>query len=727
MQRYHWLSAILATLLVNLPGPIQASEIQYPDTMKCQQEDDYHGTKVKDPYRWLEDTNSLAARYWIEAQNKLTDSFLSDNELKNNLQNLLGKVSKFEHYEVPFHIGEKICFLKNSGLEEQDILYIKENEEAKPRVLLDPNKLSKDGTTSLSGYSISYDCKYLAYGLSNAGSDWQKWYVRNIKTGIDTEDLLEGVQYSSASWTRDNKGFFYSRYDKSEQSKDTGSKNYFHKIYYHRVGQKQADDVLVIENKEEKEWGFYGQVTPDGNHLIIKVWDGFKPNNRIYLKDLRDQNSKIVKLLDKGDARYDYVASHGSKFWFRTNLEAPNGRLVLVDISKDDPAVEETIPENNSILQSVSIVGGHFFCHYLENAFSKIVEYKTSGKKVGVVKLPGLGTVQGFWGDLHDKTTYYSFTSFNTPATIYAYNIKTRKTKLKFKPKLNFDPDSYKTEQVFVDSKDGTKIPLFITYKKGLKKNGRANTVPTFMYFYGGFNRSVVPVFSSSMIAWMELGGIYAQPCLRGGGEYGEDWHKAGMKKNKHNGFDDIIACSNWLIKRGYTNEKKLCIAGRSNGALMAAVSLLRRPDLFGAVCMNSGVFDMFRFHKFTIGWSWTAEYGSPDNPDDFKYLAGYSPLHNVILGKQYPPSLIITSANDDRVLPFHSYKFAAALQNGQQGENPILIRIETKSGHGHGMSNSQLTNEWVDKLCFLVKTLNLEEQVDSYFKKENRDQDINH
>lgn len=688
-----------------------ASSIKYPVGITVKQVDTYHGTVVQDPYRWLEDPHSKETKTWIERENKITENFLKGIKIRNALKDRLNSLWDYPKHSIPFEQGGRLFYLKNTGLQDQDVLYVKNKNAKQDRVLIDPNKLSEDGTVSLSSWTASDDGKYLAYSISKAGSDWQEWFVRNVDTGEDLEDHLKWVKFSGASFKNDGSGFYYSRYKKPDEKGKYKSRNYYQKLYFHKLGTKQEEDKLVYERKDQKEWGFDGSVTEDGQYLIIHVWKGTEEKNRVFYKEIGKKNSKVIELLNKQDAHYDFVGNNGSLFYFQTNKNAPKSKLVSTDIKKFNGKkvkFKTIVPESKDTLVSASLVGNRFLLKYLTDAFSSVKQYTPKGKFISNVKLPGIGTVYGFGGKQKDKFTYYGYTSFNTPTVVHKLNIDTGEDTIIFKPVTRFNPEDFTTKQVFVKSKDGTKIPLFISSKKGIKLDG---SNPTYLYGYGGFNISKVPRFSVTSLTWMEMGGIFAQACLRGGGEYGESWHQQGMKLNKQNVFDDFISCGEWLIKEKYTSKEKLAIAGGSNGGLLVGACLTQRPDLFGAACPSVGVMDMLRFHKFTIGWGWVSDYGCADNKDEFKALYAYSPLHNIKAGTSYPPTFITTADHDDRVVPAHSFKFAATLQKAQKGKNPILIRIETKAGHGGGKPTSKIIEETTDKFAFLARVLNFEKQ----------------
>ncbi len=636
--------------------------------------DDFHGTKVADPYRWLEDPDSPESRQWIEAQNALTFGYLEKIPARERIKARLTALWNFEKYETPWREGSHYFFKRNSGLQNQSVLYVTESLEAEPRVLLDPNTLSADGTVAFSGMALSHDGNLLAYGLAASGSDWQEWRVRDVRTGKDLEDHVKWVKFSGASWTKDGKGFFYSRYDEPKAGEQLSGANYFQKLYFHKLGTPQSQDVLVYERKDHKHWGFGGEVTNDGRYLIIQVWRGTERKNQIFYKDLSNPKAKVVELLTGFDALYDFVDNDGPRFFFKTDLDAPRGRLVAIDVSKPARANwKELIPQGAEPIDNVRLVGDRFFVTVLKDARDQVRLHGLDGKLLGEVTLPGLGSAVGFYGKRGDTETFYAYKSFTTPTTIYRYDLKTGESRVFRAPKVGFDPSQYETKQVFFQSKDGTRVPMFISHKKGLKLDG---SNPTFLYGYGGFNASLTPSFSVSNLVWMELGGVYAQANLRGGGEYGRDWHEAGMKLKKQNVFDDFIAAGEWLIANRYTSTPRLAIGGRSNGGLLVGAVVTQRPDLFGVALPGVGVMDMLRFHKFTIGWAWTSDYGSPENPEEFKALHAYSPLHTLKPGTKYPAMLVHTADHDDRVVPAHSFKFTAAAQAAHAGESPVLISI---------------------------------------------------
>ncbi|WP_414541320.1 prolyl oligopeptidase family serine peptidase [Nostoc sp. CCY0012] len=680
--------------------------MSYPLTRKSDQVDNYHGTLVTDPYRWLENPDSEETRSWIEAQNKVTFDYLNEISVRKQIKQRLTKLWDYEKYGIPFKEGNNYFYFKNDGLQNQSVLYTLKTLDAEPRLLLDPNKLSDDGTIALSGLAISDNGKLLAYGLSTSGSDWQEWKVRDVETGEDLQDHLKWIKFSGASWTHDNQGFFYSRYDEPNEKTKLEDVNYYQKLYYHQLGNPQSEDILIYHRHDQKEWGFSGDVTEDGSYLIISVWLGTDAKNLVFYKDLTNPHAKVIELINQFEANYSFIDHDDSVFYFRTDLNAPRGKLIAIDTKNPAQANwQEIIPQSTSTLESANILNNQFVVDYLQDAHSQIKIFDLNGALIREVELPGLGSAGGFGGKRDDIETFYSFTSFTIPGTIYRYNMVTGKSELFRQPQVDFNPDDYETKQVFYGSKDGTQVPMFITHKKGIELDGNN---PTYLYAYGGFNASMTPGFSVSMLVWMEMGGVYAMPNIRGGGEYGEEWHQGGMKEKKQNVFDDFIAAAEWLITNKYTQPKKLAIAGGSNGGLLVGACMTQRPDLFGAALPAVGVMDMLRFHKFTIGWAWVPEYGSADNPEEFQTLYAYSPLHNLKPETAYPATLITTADHDDRVVPAHSFKFAAALQANHVGDAPVLIRIETKAGHGAGKPTAKIIEEAADKWAFLVSTLNI-------------------
>jgi len=689
--------------------------LTYPTTHKTDASDDYHGIKVSDPYRWLEDPDSEETQAWVEAQNQVTFGYLGEIPAREKIKQRLTKLWDYEKYGIPFKEGDRYFYYKNDGLQNQSVLYTLTSLDGEPKVLIDPNTFSEDGTIALCDIAITEDGKLIAYGLSTSGSDWQEWKVRNVETGEDLSDHLKWLKFSGASWTHDGQGFFYSRYDEPNEKTKHEDVNYYQKLFYHKLGTPQSEDVLICDRPDEKEWGFSGGVTEDGKYLIVSVWLGTNPQNLIFYKDLTAPESSIVELINKFEAEYSFIDNEGSLFWFQTDLNAPLGRVIAIDTNNPPPSslagddsqgqFTEIIPEAAETLGGIGILNNQFIASYLKDAYTQIKIFNLDGSFVRDIALPGIGSAGGFGGKRHDTESFYAYTSFTTPNTIYRYNMLTDESAIYRQPKVDFNPEDYETKQVFYPSKDGTQVPMFITHKKGLQLDGNN---PTYLYGYGGFSVSLTPSFSLSRLVWLEMGGVYVTACLRGGGEYGESWHQAGTKLNKQNVFDDFISAAEWLIDNKYTKPAKLAIAGGSNGGLLVGACMTQRPELFGAALPAVGVLDMLRFHKFTIGHAWVPEYGSADNPAEFPTIHGYSPLHNLKAGTAYPATMITTADHDDRVVPAHSFKFASALQATHVGEKPVLIRIETKAGHGGGKPTAKVIEELADEWAFLVRELDI-------------------
>lgn len=705
-------AGVLLAMSLGFPNDARSDKassgaFSYPDTRKADHVDEYHGTKVPDPYRWLEDPDSPETRAWVEAQNKVTMPYLESLPYRAKLKERLTKLWNYPKFSAPGKEGDRYFYSHNTGLQNQSVLFTIKSLEGEPKQLLDPNTLSTDGTVALSGLSVSHDGKLLAYGLAAAGSDWNEWKIRDVETGKDLDDHLKWIKFSGASWTRDGSGFFYGRFPEPKAGENLKGANFYNKIYFHKVGTPQSEDQLVFERPEDKEWLLGAEVSDDGHYVLISARKGTSQKERVFYKDLTDKDAKPVELIDKFEYEFSFIDNDGPVFYFKTNRDAPKGRVVAIDTRKPAPADWVTIiPEVAETLDDVDLVGGHFIASYLKDARTQVKLFDTKGKLVREVELPGIGTASGFRGKKTDTETFYTFTSFNRPATVLRYDIASGKSEVFRKIPLEFNPDDYETTQVFYTSKDGTKVPMFITAKKGLEKNGQN---PTLLYAYGGFNISLTPSFSPANLAWMEMGGVLAIPNLRGGGEYGEEWHQGGTKLKKQNVFDDFIAAAEYLIAEKYTKPARLAISGGSNGGLLVGACMAQRPDLYGAALPAVGVMDMLRFHKFTIGWAWVDDYGSSDNAEQFKALFAYSPLHNLKKGTKYPSTLVTTADHDDRVVPAHSFKFAATLQAAHRGENPVMIRIETKAGHGAGKPTSKLIEEAADKWAFLIKALGFE------------------
>jgi prolyl oligopeptidase len=697
----------LAWVAAKVPSSAQEmTKMKYPTTKTVEQVDDYHGTKIADPYRWLEDADSPETKAWITAQNEVTDKLLASIPQREQIHRRLTKLWNFPRYSVPFQRLGHYFYSKNDGLQNQAVLYTADSLNGEPRLLLDPNTLSADGTVALSGMALSDDAKRLAYGLAKAGSDWQEWRVRDVATGKDLPDLVEWVKFSNAAWTNDSQGFFYSRFDEPQGENQFTAVNYYQKLYYHKLGDKQSQDTLIYRRDDEKEWGFGGEVTEDGKYLIIDVTKGTDRKNLLFYRDLQTPSAPVVELIKDWHAQYGVVGSDGPVFYVLTDDDAPRYRLVAIDINKPGKENWKTlIPQSEHLLQFASVVGDQFFATYLQDARSVVKRFDLAGQPLGEVALPGIGTAGGFTGRRDDKDTFYSFTGFTTPASIYRFDLASGKSEVFKQPQVDFSPSDFETKQVFYQSKDGTRVPMFITHKKGLVLDG---SNPTLLYGYGGFNISLTPSFSVSRMVWMEMGGVYAVPNLRGGGEYGREWHESGMKEHKQNVFDDFITAAEWLIREKYTSPSKLAIAGGSNGGLLVGACMTQRPDLYGAALPAVGVMDMLRFHKYTIGWAWVGEFGSADEAAQFPVLHKYSPLHNLKAGTKYPATLITTADHDDRVVPAHSFKYAAALQAAQGGPAPTLIRIDVSAGHGAGKPTTKMIDEVTDTYSFLIPALGM-------------------
>jgi prolyl oligopeptidase len=690
-----------------LQTALYAGPFEYPQTKKVDQVDDYHGVKVPDPYRWLEDDvrTSKDVADWVTAENKVTFGYLGAIPERETIKNRLTTLWNYEKFSVPFKRNGRYFFSKNDGLQNQSVYYTMNSLTDKPRVLLDPNTWSKDGTVALAGLSVSDDAKYLAYAIAEAGSDWISWHVVDVESGTVLPDEIRWSKFSGASWTKDGKGFFYSRYPEPAGDK-FHSLNRNQTLYYHRLGTSQSSDVVVYARPDQPEWSIGGDVTEDGRYLIITMSKGTAEKYQVVVKDLGEPYAMPQTLVDNWDNEYSFIGNDGPVLFFKTDLNAPRHRVIGIDLRNPKrDAWKEVIPQSDATLVDVDYTGHHLVGKYLRDAKSEVNIYTTAGKLDRSVDLGGIGTASGFGGRSDDAETFFSFASYATPTSIYRYNVETGEKSLLFRAKAAVNPDDYVVKQVFFTSKDGTKVPMFITHKKTLKLDGNN---PTLLYGYGGFNISQTPGFSISRMAWIQMGGVYAVANLRGGGEYGEDWHQAGTKLHKQNVFDDFIAAAEYLEKNGYTKPSKLAVAGGSNGGLLVGAVITQRPDLFGAALPAVGVMDMLRFNKFTAGRFWVDDYGSSDNADEFKALYAYSPYHNIRKGTRYPATLITTADTDDRVVPGHSFKFAAAIQEAQSAPAPVLIRIETRAGHGAGKPTSKQIEEIADQYAFLVKNLGM-------------------
>jgi prolyl oligopeptidase len=684
----------------------RAAPMRYPEAPRAETVDEYHGRKIADPYRPLEDPDSPATRAWVEAENRVTFEFLESIPERAAIRDRLRALWDYEKYSPPRRESGRYFYSYNTGLQNQSVLYTTDTLDGPARVLLDPNTLSTDGTVALSGVAPSKDGRFIAYGIAAAGSDWNEWKVREVATGQDAQDVVKWVKFSAAEWLPNGQGFFYGRFPEPRRGDDLKGANYHQKVYFHRLGTAQSADLLVWEDPEHKEWQAAPIVTDDGKYLILTVSKGTDAKYRVLYRPVDQPDAKPIHLVGDFEAEYDFVDNDGPVFWFKTNKDAPRGKVVAIDTRNPDPKNwVELIPQAAETLEQVNVVSDHFLAVYLKDAHTAVRVFDLQGRHVRDIHFPGLGSAFGFGGKRTDKETFYSFTSFTTPSTIYRYDVASGESTVWRQPKLKFNPDDYATTQVFYRSKDGTRIPMFLSHKKGLKLGA---STPCLLYGYGGFNNSLTPGFSPTVLSWMEMGGLYALPNLRGGGEYGEDWHQAGTKLKKQNVFDDFIAAAEWLISNGHTSTPKLAISGGSNGGLLVGACMTQRPELYGATLPSVGVMDMLRFHKFTIGWAWVDDYGSSDDPEQFRALVAYSPLHNIKPGTCYPPTLITTADHDDRVVPAHSFKFAAALQAAQSCDKPVLIRIETRAGHGAGKPTSKMIDEAADRWAFLVKVLGI-------------------
>jgi prolyl oligopeptidase len=711
IARLHRTAAALAVACVVSYGAhvraqsVAGARLSYPKAPTSDTVDTYHGVAVPDRFRPLEDPDAPETREWIEAENKITFSYLGAIPSRPRLKQRLTELWDFEKYTPPHKEGGRYFYSYNSGLKNQSVILTADSLDAKPRVLLDPNALSADGTVALSGMSPSRDGKLLAYGLASAGSDWVEWKVRDVETGKDRDDHLKWLKFSGASWTKDNAGFYYGRFPEPKAGDDLKGANFNQALYYHKVGTPQSDDVLVFERPDHKEWLIHGDVTEDGADLIVTVRKSSDAKDRVFYKPLASPNAAAVELIDNFENEFDFVGNDGPRFWFKTDKGAPRGRLVAVDTAREGPPqFEEVIPQAEETLENVTLVGDRFLAVYLKDAHSLVKVYRLDGSAERELKLPGLGTAAGFGGKRADRETFYTFNSYTRPETVYRYDVTTGDTAVFRQPRLAFDPEDYESKQVFYRSKDGTRIPMLLSYRKGTRLD--SGDAPTLLFGYGGFNIALTPTFKPPNLAWMELGGVFAVANLRGGGEYGEEWHQAGTKLRKQNVFDDFIAAAEWLVANKVTSTPRLAIEGRSNGGLLIGAVLNQRPDLFGAALPTVGVMDMLRFHKFTIGWAWVDDFGSSDDPEQFRAIRAYSPLHTIRAGACYPPTLVTTADHDDRVVPAHSFKYAATLQAAQGCDNPVLIRIYTKAGHGAGKPTAKLIDEAADKWAFLTHVL---------------------
>jgi len=677
---------------------MQAQNLQYPKAAKDGTVDEYFGVKVNDPYRWLENDTSEQTSAWVEAENRVTNAYLQKIPFRRKLLKRLTELSNYEKISAPRKRHGKWYFSRNDGLQNQSVIYQMDALGGEPRVFLDPNTLSTDGTVALKGISFSNNGKWVAYAISRSGSDWEEIFVIDLKTGQLTGDHIEWTKFSVPAWLGD--GFFYSAYDRPTEGKEFSNVNSGHKVYFHKLGTPQEEDVLFYQNPTQP-MRFYTVSVNEKETMMFLYESGAGAGNNLFVRDLRKPNSQLIQMTSDMDFQYGPVYDDGDRIWIYTNYGAPKGRIMTADIRQ--PGVEswqELIPEQQNVLGGVSVINRQFILTYQKDASDHAFLYDLNGQLRHEVKLPSVGSV-GFTGDEKEPECFYTFTSFTQPGTVYRYDMDKNESTLYTAPKVKFRQEDYTSEQVFFQSKDGTRIPMFLTYKKGLKRNGKN---PVYLYGYGGFNISLGPGFSALRIPFLENGGIYAQVTLRGGGEYGEEWHIAGTKMQKQNVFDDFIGAAEWLIREGYTSSERLAIVGGSNGGLLVGACMTQRPDLFRVAIPEVGVMDMLRYHKFTIGWNWASDYGtSDDSKEMFEYLRAYSPLHNLKPGTSYPATLVTTADHDDRVVPAHSFKFAATLQECHSGPNPVLIRIDTKAGHGGGKPLAKVLEEQADIYSFIM------------------------
>ncbi|MBK9357782.1 MAG: S9 family peptidase [Bacteroidales bacterium] len=703
---------IAAMGILSATGFGQQKKINYPVSEKTGVTDNYFGVTVADPYRWLEDDNSAETAAWVKAQNEVTDDYLGKIPFRDEIRKRLTEFWNFPRYGVPFHKGKYYFYTRNNGTQNQSVLYIQEGLTGEPKVFLDPNKLSADGTTALASWAASRDGSYFAYAIAKAGSDWNEIYVIETATGKQLSDKLEWVKFSDIAW--EGKGFYYSRYDKPGEGGELSSRNEFKKVYYHRVGDPQTSDRLVYGNRAKPLYGYSAQTTTDEKFLLMFETESTS-GNALYIKDLTGLTfnldipspySGFIRIAEGFSFDYEVITNEGRDFIIRTNDGAPRYRLISVNLDKPGRENWKTIvPEKEEVLKSAQAAAGMLICQYMKDATDKAFVFGMNGDFQHEIALPGPGTISDFESTREDADAFYSFISFTSPSTIYKLGVKSNKSEVYRKPEINFDASGIVSEQVFYTSKDGTRIPMFLVHRADIKPDGNN---PVYLYGYGGFNVSLTPNFSVSRLLFIENGGVFAMANLRGGGEYGEDWHRAGTKLLKQNVFDDFIAAAEYLIAKKYTNPSKIAIAGGSNGGLLVGACMAQRPDLFAVALPAVGVMDMLRFHKFTIGWAWTEDYGSSDNEDEFRYLLGYSPLHNLKAGTCYPATLVTTADHDDRVVPAHSFKFAATLQEKQSCGHPALIRIETNAGHGAGKPVSKMIDEATDLWSFTMYNLGM-------------------
>lgn len=704
MKLYCIILLTVTTVLISCNQNETLMKIEYPQTKKVSQVDDYFGTKVSDPYRWLENDTTRETADWVRAENKITFDYLKRIPFREKIRERLKQIWNFPRTSAPFKKSGLYFYYKNDGLQNQSVLYVQKNIEdaATAKVLIDPNTMSAEGTVALGTIAISKDGKHIAYSIARGGSDWNEIFVRNIETGKDIEDHLTWVKFSGISWSED--GFYYSAYEAPKHGTELSKKNEFQKLYFHKLGTPQSKDVLVMENKEEPLRMFAGSVTQDSKYLIVYEETQGKRGNSVWVKELAKNNAAFIHLVNEFDNEYSIFDNDENILFVRTNYNASKYKVIAIDLK--NPRKEnwkDIIPEGDNLLENCQNAGGKFIVQYMKDAYSKLDVYEKNGKYIRSINIAGIGTISAFNGNNNDDVAFYTFTSYTISGDIFKYHISSGKSELFESSKIKFDGSLYETKQIFYTSKDGCKIPMFITHKKGLVLDGNN---PVLLYAYGGFNVKMTPSFNIAYVTWFENGGVYAVANLRGGGEYGVKWHEAGTKLKKQNVFDDYIAAAEYLIKEKYTNPEKLVARGGSNGGLLVGAVINQRPDLFKVALPAVGVMDMLRFHKFTIGWNWVADYGSSDNKEEFEYIYKYSPLHNINETVKYPSVLVTTADHDDRVVPAHSFKYIATLQEKYKGTNPVLVRIETMAGHSAGKSTAKLIDEYTDMWSFVFYKL---------------------
>ncbi|MCC7476631.1 MAG: S9 family peptidase [Pirellulales bacterium] len=716
-------NAVIASILLLIPSiSIDAatprtssvnqasSAMKYPETHRVDQVDEYHGVKVADPYRWLEADvrESAEVAAWVEAQNRVARAFLDAIPEREAIAKRLTELWNYERYSPPIEKGGKYFYMKNDGLQNQAVLYVADSYKAQGKVLLDPNAWSKDGTIALSSYRPTEDARFLAYSRTEAGSDWQQIFVLDLATGKQLDDVIKWCRFGGVDWNKEGTGFYYARYPEPKPGETFQASALNQMAYFHKLGTNQSEDQLLYRRPDHPDWHFGLGLTDDGKYLILEIARSTDPQNQILVRETSEPlDAPFKELIGDFENQFSFLGNVGTKFYFLTDFKAPTKRIVAMDIGQPGrERLTEIVPARKETLESASLLSDRLICQYMVDVLSDAAVFDLSGKSLGKVELPGKGTVAGFGGDSDAKETFFVYTSYNVPANVYRYDVPANTIELVRKPSLKFDPDTITVEQHFYKSKDGTRVPMMLAFRKELKSGAPH---PTLLYGYGGFNNSMTPAYKPEYIAWIEMGGVLAVANLRGGGEYGEDWHQAGKLSRKQNVFDDFIAAAEYLISSGRTSPEKLAIMGGSNGGLLVGAVEVQRPELFGACIPMVGVMDMLRFHQFTAGQFWRGEYGESNNPDEFHTLRAYSPYHNIKPGAKYPPTLVMTADTDDRVVPMHSFKFAAAMQHAQAGPAPILLRIETKAGHGHGTPVSKLIDTAADRWAFLVKELDVE------------------